>query len=119
MCCRYITDPQLLFSSIMHASSVTNPSRSGNPPSPTEVSFGLPSGTRAPASTASNALPPFESIFQASALASTPKSQVEITIGLLACILPAIATEVTGNAAAPKADNFRNSLRVLIGLYVL
>jgi hypothetical protein len=69
-------------SSIMHESNVTLPSRSGKPPNPTELSFGSPSGTRAPASTASNARPSVERIFHASTFAPTPKFQVEITTGL-------------------------------------
>src|SRR6266850_4827362 len=82
MCSMQATDPQLENSSIMQASSVTRPSRSGRPPSPTEVSLGSPSGTCTLASTASSALPPVAKIFHASALAPTPKFHVEMTRGL-------------------------------------
>src|SRR5262245_54458901 len=81
ICSRHRTAPQLAFSSMMHASRVTRPSRSGAPPRPTVVFLGSASGTLTPCSTASNALPFAVKTFHASTLASLPKFQVEITIG--------------------------------------
>src|SRR6202012_5985121 len=75
------TEPQLPCSSIIQASRVTCPSRSGYPARPTVWFFISASGILTPASTASKARPPVDNVFQASLLASTPKFQVEITIG--------------------------------------
>ncbi len=83
----------------------------GQPPKPTEVSFGSPSGTRAPASTASRARPLAASIFQAASLAVRPKFQVESTMGLVVSGVSARLC-ATGNMPAPKADSFKKSLRV-------
>src|SRR5258708_33776801 len=118
MCSRQANDPQLENSSIIHASSVTRPSRSGKPPSPTEVSFGSPSGTWTPASTASSARPFLDKIFQASAFAPTPKFQVEITIGLVTAFSRA-NNFCTDASDASTVDDWMNFLRdVLISLLV-
>ena len=77
---RKATLPQLKCSSIIDASRVTKPSRSGLAPSPTQQ-FWEDSVTITPASTASRALPPLPSIFQAPLFASIPASQVETTRG--------------------------------------
>src|SRR5690606_17420122 len=63
--------------------SVTWPSRSGYPPSPTVVLEGSASATWTPCSTASSALPFLSNTFQAASLASIPNFQVEMTRGLL------------------------------------
>src|SRR5450432_20326 len=75
------TLPQLKCSSMMQASRVTKPSRSGLAPNPTQQLCSA-SVTITPASTASSALPPLPSISQAPLLALRPASQVEITIGI-------------------------------------
>src|SRR3989338_5780917 len=110
------TDPQRERSSIMHASRVTCPSRSGRPPKPTLRLLMSDSVTRTPCSAASKALPPSESTFQAASFAATPCSQVEITIG------PFVAggVEDSNNSparaglktdkAAPKAPNLKKVL---------
>ena len=68
-------------SSITQASTVTVPERSGRPPRPTVCTSGSVSGTAAPDSTASRAVPPSESTHHATSLASSPWGQVEITTG--------------------------------------
>src|SRR5450432_159523 len=75
------TLPQLKFSSMMQASSVTKPSLSGLAPNPTQQLCSA-SVTITPASTASSALPPLPNISHAPLLAFNPASQVEITMGL-------------------------------------
>src|SRR5260221_13857323 len=110
MCSRNATAPQLANSSMMQASSVTRPSRSGSPPSPTEVIFGSPSGIWTPASTASSALPPLPNIFHASAFAPTPKFHVETTRGLFTGLGSASAF-VKGAKDARAAPDWRNFLR--------
>ena len=77
---RKATLPQLAFSSMMQASRVTNPSRSGFAPNPTQQ-FSSDSVTITPFSTASSARPPERKIFQAAAFAAIPASQVDITRG--------------------------------------
>ena len=52
MFCKKLTEPQSLLEFIMQASSVTLPSRSGNPPYPTDLSFGSSSESLTPYSTA-------------------------------------------------------------------
>src|SRR6187431_2735348 len=76
------TLPQLPFSSMMHASSVTCPSRSGVPPNPTLELLRSASVFMTPFSTASMALPPAERTFHASAFAASPWYHVEMTTGL-------------------------------------
>ena len=70
------TEPQRPSSVMIDASSVTMPSRSGIPPSPTLRSGQSSSTTRAPASTASSALPPRARIASAASLAGSPCFQV-------------------------------------------
>src|SRR4030095_544843 len=79
------TLPQLNLSSIMLASSVTNPSRSGLAPRPTQQ-FCEFSVTITPFSTASIAFPFLLKTSQAALLAASPASQVEITTGFPATI---------------------------------
>ena len=83
MFCKKLTEPQLPVWSIIHASSVTFPSRSGQPPYPTLWQFGSASETLTPSSTALIALPLFFIISYAFSLASNPCFHVEITIGKL------------------------------------
>src|SRR5260370_25468646 len=109
MCSMQATDPQLENSSIMQASSVTRPQRSGKQPRLTEVSLGSPSGTCTPASTASSALPFFDRIFHASAFAPTPKFQVEITMGFVTfSFANSFCTEAS---EASTVDDWMNFLR--------
>src|SRR5258705_9853122 len=75
------TLPQLNLSSIMQASRVTKPSRSGLALRPTQQ-FWESSVTITPFSTASIAFPFLLKISQAALLAASPASQVEITTGL-------------------------------------
>src|SRR5882762_2351049 len=110
MCSRNATAPQLANSSMMQASNVTRPSRSGRPPSPTEFIFGSPSGMWTPASTASSALPPPPTIFHASALAPTPKFQVDTTRGLFTGF-GSVSALVKGTKDARAAPDWRNFLR--------
>src|SRR5262249_8870873 len=77
---RKATLPQLENSSMMLASSVTKPSRSGLAFKPTQQ-FCDASVTITPCSTASSALPPLLNTSHAALLASRPASQVEITTG--------------------------------------
>ena len=78
------TAPHLDFSSMMQASRVTCPSRSGLPPIPTLLLAKSASVTRTPCSTASTALPPLLSISHAARLASKPCTHVDKTIGPVA-----------------------------------
>src|SRR5436190_23459528 len=112
---RKATLPQLKNSSIMQASSVTYPSRSGLAPSPTQQ-FWEASVTITPASTASNALPPDPSIFQAPLFASIPGSQVETTMGFAVKSrgFPAANKPFSNNAVDQRADRAINFRRLSI-----
>ena len=112
------TLPQLNWWSMMQASSVTVPSRSGLPPRPTQQ-FWEASVTRTPASTASRAAPLRLRICQAAWLAATPSFQVEMARGRLGA--PGrggrAAVAATGRAASrasPAAEEVRNFRRLVI-----
>ena len=75
------TEPHLESPDIIQASSVTCPSRSGLPPTPTLRFVKSASVTITPFSTASSTDPPSDKTFQAPSLAARPCSQVESTIG--------------------------------------
>src|SRR5258708_7080111 len=102
---------------MMQASSVTCPSRSGRPPNPTlrlPMSF---SEFITPFSTASSALPRADKTFHASAFASTPCFQVEITNGLFSPSVIGISFAYdlfTEANAALMADHLRKLLLVVI-----
>jgi hypothetical protein len=101
----------------MQASRVTRPSRSGNPPYPTEELVGSASGTWTPFSTASSALPLFFNISQAAAFAAIPKSQVEITMGEFRTGLSLTKFEkdlFTATIDAPVSEVAARNLRRLI-----
>src|SRR4030095_6497238 len=116
---RNATLPQLKDSSIMDASSVTNPSRSGLAPRPTQQLI-EDSVTLTPSSTASHALPPLLRIFHSALLASKPVLQVEITIGLpftrtfLNPIAEATILLFTRTATLLNKDDCRNFLLVVM-----
>ena len=65
----------------MQASRVTLPSRSGNPPYPTDLSFGSSSESLTPYSTAVKPPSPFFNFSQATLFAFTPWFHVEIILG--------------------------------------
>src|SRR5574343_1123862 len=103
---RQATLPQLAFSSIIDASSVTNPSLSGLAPKPTQqfISFSV---TITPCSTASSARPLFFKTFHAALLARIPASQVDKTIGFLLAYLGAKpAREKLPKPRLPTCKNF-------------
>src|ERR1700755_471119 len=79
------------------ASRVTNPSRSGLAPSPTQQLM-EDSVTLTPASTASRAEPFRLNTSQAPLLAASPVSQVEITIG---CPITLSSLSMDASEAAP------------------
>src|SRR5688572_1594489 len=113
---RKATLPQLKNSSIIHASKVTNPSRSGLAPRPTQQ-FCDASVTITPCSTASRARPPTPRTFQAALLASRPASQVDITMALpLTGIIDSSppTTLPDSTAADPNTDEVMNFLRLII-----
>src|SRR4051812_3987901 len=114
MCSRKATEPHPAYSSIMQASSVTCPSRSGKPPRPTLRFFKSSSEFITPFSTASNALPPAERIFHASAFAGTPCFHVEITMGFVTSPVENLFLPndlLTDKNAALIADHFKKFLR--------
>ncbi|MNY10564.1 hypothetical protein D3C86_1435490 [compost metagenome] len=78
---RQPTEPQFDSQSMIHASKVTCPSRSGIPPIPTLLFVTSLSVCLAPASTASSEVPPDSSFFQPARFASCPWLQVEIIFG--------------------------------------
>src|SRR5690606_15921578 len=120
ICSKPATEPQFPCSSITQASSVTWPSRSGYPPLPTVTLARSASGTRAPASTASNARPPPLKIFHAAWFAATPKSQVDMTIGLFPALRLrggtafAARSPVTDTSEAPKTLFLINCFLLII-----
>src|SRR5687768_18657 len=100
----------------MQASNVTKPSRSGLAPKPTQQ-FCEASVTITPCSTASRALPPAPNIFHAALLASSPASQVEMTIAfpfieLVSSLASAILA--VNIAAELNTDDAMNFLRFII-----
>src|SRR6187549_3485987 len=110
---RKATLPQLENSSMIHASRVTKPSRSGLAPRPTQQ-FCEASVTITPCSTASSALLPAPSTFQAPMFASSPASQVDITMGLpfIGSFVATILPDIT--ATDPTSDDVMNFLRLII-----
>ena len=79
--CKKLTEPQSLLLSIIQASKVTLPVLSGNPPKPTDISFGSSSESLTPYSTAVKPPLPLFKLFQATLFASKPWFQVEIILG--------------------------------------
>src|ERR1017187_9816414 len=110
------TDPQFACSSMIQESKVTIPSLSGYPPSPTQQLI-IPSAWRAPASTASKALPLADKTIQASVFTSFPVSQVETTIGFV-CIVLLLKIPFTESKGAERLESCKNFLlfSILFGL---
>ena len=95
------------------ASNVTFPFSSGRPPKPTDVLFGSASGTRAPASAAAIAFPPFCKVFHAASFAGKPCSHVERMIGSFLFVLIFKSPKMTDGAVIPIVPVFRKSLRFI------
>ena len=131
MFCMQTTEPQLPSLSIMQASKVTLPSRSGRPPLPTVSLVSSASSTLTPCSTASRALPPDFKTSQAFSVA-LKKFQVQTTIGFTAVcaemveagatsgfvsVLQATNVEAETSPAADRLE-FLMNLRRSMGWYV-
>ena len=110
------TLPARLSSVMIAASSVTMPSRSGIPPSPTVRSGHSLSTTRAAASTASSALAPRNSSGSAAALAGIPWAHVEMMVQSVARV-EFVLLAISALFCAEFVDVVVIELRVAEGLH--